>query len=89
MCEWGLKTGFLVNTCISVTNFLKSTISHCLISQSLATAEEKEETEEENREETLEVHKPWVSLGSEKEVEEESLKERDTKVRINRCYSIK
>uniref|UniRef100_A0A8C3P0D2 WD repeat domain 63 n=1 Tax=Cyanoderma ruficeps TaxID=181631 RepID=A0A8C3P0D2_9PASS len=51
-------------------NFLKS----------LATAEEGEETEE-NREETLEVHKPWVSLGSEKEVEEESLKERDTKIK--------
>lgn len=46
--------------------------------------EEREETEE-NLEETLEVHKPWISLGSEKEVEEESLKERDTKVRINRC----
>ncbi|NXD19000.1 WDR63 protein, partial [Spelaeornis formosus] len=40
-----------------------------------------EETEEENREETLEVHKPWVSLGSEKEVEEESVKERDTKIK--------
>ncbi|NWH83808.1 WDR63 protein, partial [Aegithalos caudatus] len=52
-------------------NFLKS----------LATAEEGEETEEENREETLEVHKPWVSLGSEKEVEEESVKERDTKIK--------
>ncbi|XP_066048637.1 dynein axonemal intermediate chain 3 isoform X2 [Chamaea fasciata] len=51
-------------------NFLKS----------LATAEEGEETEE-NTEETLEVHKPWVSLGSEKEVEEESLKERDTKIK--------
>lgn len=84
MCEWRLKTGFLVNTYISVTNFWKSAISHCLISQSLATAEEGEETEE-NIEETLEVHKPWVSLGSEKEVEEESLKERDTKVRINTC----
>ncbi|NXA95377.1 WDR63 protein, partial [Melanocharis versteri] len=46
-----------------------------------ATAEEREETEEENREETLEVHKPWVSFGSEKEVEEESVKERDTKIR--------
>ncbi|NWX57933.1 WDR63 protein, partial [Promerops cafer] len=52
-------------------NFLKS----------LATAEEREEIEEENREETLEVHKPWVSLGSEKEVEEESVKERDTKIK--------
>ncbi|NXY27427.1 WDR63 protein, partial [Pomatorhinus ruficollis] len=51
-------------------NFLKS----------LATAEEGEETEED-REETLEVRKPWVSLGSEKEVEEESLKERDTKIK--------
>ncbi|NXS38255.1 WDR63 protein, partial [Pomatostomus ruficeps] len=45
-----------------------------------ATAEETEETEE-NREETLEVHKPWVSLGSEKEVEDESVKERDTKIK--------
>ncbi|XP_041339298.1 dynein intermediate chain 3, axonemal [Pyrgilauda ruficollis] len=52
-------------------NFLKS----------LAAAEEKEETEEENIEETLEVHKPWVSLGSEKEVEEESVRERDTKIK--------
>lgn len=85
MCEWRLKPGVLVNTYISVTNFWKSTISHCVISQSLAAAEEREESEEENREETLEVHKPWVSLGSEKEVEEESVKERDTKVRINRC----
>ncbi|NXC06310.1 WDR63 protein, partial [Orthonyx spaldingii] len=48
--------------------------------KSAATAEETEETEE-NREETLEVHKPWVSLGSEKEVEEESVKERDTKIK--------
>ncbi|NWS35849.1 WDR63 protein, partial [Polioptila caerulea] len=55
-------------------NFLK-------VKLSIATAEEKEETEEENREETLEVHKPWVSLGSEKEVEEESVKERDTKIK--------
>ncbi|NXQ63052.1 WDR63 protein, partial [Anthoscopus minutus] len=64
-------------------NFIKvksNTISHCLISQSLATEEEREETEE-NREEALEVHKPWVSLGSEKEVEEESVKERDTKIK--------
>ncbi|NXN85767.1 WDR63 protein, partial [Bombycilla garrulus] len=53
-------------------NFLKS----------LATAEEREEKEEENREEALEVHKPWVSLGSEKEVEEESVKERDTKIKF-------
>ncbi|NXB40792.1 WDR63 protein, partial [Eulacestoma nigropectus] len=45
-----------------------------------ATAKETEETEE-NREETLEVHKAWVSLGSEKEVEEESVKERDTKIK--------
>ncbi|NXS20472.1 WDR63 protein, partial [Mystacornis crossleyi] len=36
---------------------------------------------EENREETLEVHKAWVSLGSEKEVDEESVKERDTKIK--------
>ncbi|NXC84064.1 WDR63 protein, partial [Cercotrichas coryphoeus] len=49
--------------------------------KSLAVVEEREETEEENIEETLEVHKPWVSLGSEKEVEEESLKERDTKIK--------
>ncbi|RMC08525.1 hypothetical protein DUI87_14771 [Hirundo rustica rustica] len=48
--------------------------------KSLATEEEREETEE-NREETLEVHKPWVSLGSEKEVEEESVKERDAKIK--------
>ncbi|KFV17009.1 WD repeat-containing protein 63, partial [Tauraco erythrolophus] len=53
------------------------------------TAKEKEEEkEEENREETLEVHpykppvpKPWVSLGSEKEVEEESVKETVTKIK--------
>uniref|UniRef100_A0A8C8AYB2 Dynein axonemal intermediate chain 3 n=1 Tax=Otus sunia TaxID=257818 RepID=A0A8C8AYB2_9STRI len=50
------------------------------------TAEEKEE--EENREETLEVHpykppvhKPWVSLGSEKEIEEESVKDTVTKIK--------
>ncbi|KAM4773279.1 dynein axonemal intermediate chain 3 isoform 2-T4 [Cyanocitta cristata] len=42
-----------------------------------ATAKETEE----DREETLEVHKAWVSLGSEKEVEEESVKERDTKIK--------
>ncbi|NXI79494.1 WDR63 protein, partial [Rhipidura dahli] len=42
-----------------------------------ATAKETEE----NGEETLEVHKGWVSLGSETEVEEESLKERDTKIK--------
>lgn len=76
-----MKTGFLVHTYISVTNFWESTISHCLISQLSATAKETEE----NGEEALEVHKGWVSLGSEKEVEEESVKERDTKVRINRC----
>ncbi|XP_071292466.1 dynein axonemal intermediate chain 3 isoform X1 [Agelaius tricolor] len=52
-------------------NFLKS----------LEAAEEKEETEEENIEETPEVRKPWVSLGSEKEVEEESVIERDTKIK--------
>ncbi|GAB0193019.1 dynein intermediate chain 3, axonemal [Grus japonensis] len=52
------------------------------------TAEEKEEEKEENREETLEVHpytppvhKPWVSLGSEKEVEEESVKDTVTKIK--------
>ncbi|NXI04904.1 WDR63 protein, partial [Pachycephala philippinensis] len=39
-----------------------------------------EETEE-NGEGALEVHKAWVSLGSEKEVEEESVKERDTKIK--------
>nr|XP_054494326.1 dynein axonemal intermediate chain 3 [Agelaius phoeniceus] len=39
------------------------------------------ETEEENIEETPEVRKPWVSLGSEKEVEEESVIERDTKIK--------
>ncbi|NXE66469.1 WDR63 protein, partial [Calcarius ornatus] len=49
--------------------------------KSLEAAEEKEETEEENIEEALEVRKPWVSLGSEKEVEEESLIERDTKIK--------
>ncbi|NXO24223.1 WDR63 protein, partial [Cisticola juncidis] len=48
--------------------------------ESLKTVEETEETEE-NKEETPEVHRPWVSLGSEKEVEEESVKERDTKIR--------
>uniref|UniRef100_A0A8C5TUX5 WD repeat domain 63 n=1 Tax=Malurus cyaneus samueli TaxID=2593467 RepID=A0A8C5TUX5_9PASS len=42
---------------------------------------EPEEVEEENEEEVQEVHKPWVSLGSEKEVEAESLKERDTKIK--------
>ncbi|NWS50995.1 WDR63 protein, partial [Chunga burmeisteri] len=52
------------------------------------TAEEKEEEKEENREEALEVHpykppvhKPWVSLGSEKEVEEESVKDTVTKIK--------
>ncbi|NXE79223.1 WDR63 protein, partial [Cochlearius cochlearius] len=51
------------------------------------TAEEKEE-KEEDREETLEVHpykppvqKPWVSLGSEKEVEEESVKNKVIKIK--------
>ncbi|KFQ85654.1 WD repeat-containing protein 63, partial [Phoenicopterus ruber ruber] len=50
--------------------------------------EEKGEKGEENREETLEVHpykppvhKPWVSLGSEKEVEEESVKDTVTKIK--------
>ncbi|NWV84831.1 WDR63 protein, partial [Dasyornis broadbenti] len=42
----------------------------------------EEETEEENIEETLKGVKSWVSLGSEKEVEEESLKERDTKIKF-------
>ncbi|XP_076196638.1 dynein axonemal intermediate chain 3 isoform X2 [Aptenodytes patagonicus] len=53
------------------------------------TAEEKDDDkEEENREETPEihpykppVHKPWVSLGSEKEVEEESVKDTVTKIK--------
>ncbi|NXX75824.1 WDR63 protein, partial [Urocolius indicus] len=50
--------------------------------------ETEEEKEEENREEDLEVQpykplvpKPWVSLGSEKEVEEESVKETVTKIK--------
>ncbi|NXH78999.1 WDR63 protein, partial [Hydrobates tethys] len=53
-----------------------------------AEEEEEKEEEEENREETLEVHpykppvhKPWVSLGSEKEVEEESVKDTVTKIK--------
>ncbi|KAM6326985.1 LOW QUALITY PROTEIN: dynein axonemal intermediate chain 3 [Podargus strigoides] len=48
----------------------------------------EEEEEEENTEGTLEfnpykplVHKPWVSLGSEKEVEEESVKDTVTKIK--------
>uniref|UniRef100_A0A8B9UDK1 Dynein axonemal intermediate chain 3 n=1 Tax=Anas zonorhyncha TaxID=75864 RepID=A0A8B9UDK1_9AVES len=52
------------------------------------TAEEKEEKSEEEKERTLEVHackrsvhKPWVSLGSEKEVEEESVKGYATKIK--------
>ncbi|NXI35750.1 WDR63 protein, partial [Galbula dea] len=52
------------------------------------TAEEKEEEKEENREGTLEdyhykppVPKPWGSLGSEKEVEEESVKESVPKIK--------
>ncbi|XP_061201219.1 dynein axonemal intermediate chain 3 isoform X1 [Neopsephotus bourkii] len=55
------------------------------------TAEEKQEEnkkEEQNTEETLEiqpyrppVQKPWVSLGSEKEVEEESVKDTVTKIK--------
>ncbi|NXJ89202.1 WDR63 protein, partial [Corythaixoides concolor] len=50
--------------------------------------ETAEEKEEENREGTLEVHpykppvsKTWVSLGSEKEVEEESVKETAPKIK--------
>ncbi|XP_064003990.1 dynein axonemal intermediate chain 3 [Pogoniulus pusillus] len=50
--------------------------------------ETTEEKEEETGEETLEVHaykppvhKPWVSLGSEKEVEEESVKESVPKIK--------
>ncbi|NWR63289.1 WDR63 protein, partial [Bucorvus abyssinicus] len=53
-----------------------------------STEEKEEEKEEENREGTLEVHpykppvhKPWVSLGSEKEVEEESSKEMVPKIK--------
>ncbi|XP_047914967.1 dynein axonemal intermediate chain 3 isoform X2 [Anser cygnoides] len=52
------------------------------------TAEEKEEKSEEEKEGTLDVHaykrsvrKPWVSLGSEKEVEEESVKGYVTKIK--------
>lgn len=62
------------------------------MSQPPDTAEEKEEKSEEEKERTLEVHackrsvhKPWVSLGSEKEVEEESVKGYATKVRNNKC----
>lgn len=63
------------------------------MSQPPETAEEKQEEieEVENTVETLEiqpyrppVQKPWVSLGSEKEVEEESVKDTATKVRSNR-----
>lgn len=88
-----LKDGFLAHTQILLTIFGESTISHCLKSQPPETTEEKDE---ETGEETLEVHpykppvhKPWVSLGSEKEVEEESIKESVPKVRINECYSVK
>ncbi|NWI36708.1 WDR63 protein, partial [Picathartes gymnocephalus] len=59
-------------------NFLK--VKSKFSTELFSTVEEREETEE-NREESLEVRKPWVSLGSEKEVEEESLKERDTKIK--------
>ncbi|KFO83694.1 WD repeat-containing protein 63, partial [Buceros rhinoceros silvestris] len=61
-----------------------------------STEEKEEEKEEENREGTLEVHpykppvhKPWVSLGSEKEVEEESVKEMVPKIKylISRVHS--
>ncbi|NWI85435.1 WDR63 protein, partial [Pitta sordida] len=52
-------------------------------------AEEKEGEEEENRGETPEVNpfkpvvpKPWVSLGSEKEVEEESVKDTVSKIKF-------
>ncbi|NWV22739.1 WDR63 protein, partial [Origma solitaria] len=41
-----------------------------------------EEAEEENKEEIPEGPRPWISLGSEKEVEEESLRERDTKIKF-------
>uniref|UniRef100_A0A8C3DWD4 Uncharacterized protein n=1 Tax=Corvus moneduloides TaxID=1196302 RepID=A0A8C3DWD4_CORMO len=48
----------------------------------VASEEAKENLlEVKSKEETLEVHKAWVSLGSEKEVEEESVKERDTKIK--------
>ncbi|NXS54230.1 WDR63 protein, partial [Brachypteracias leptosomus] len=50
--------------------------------------ETAEEEDEENREGTLEIHpykppvqKPWVSFGSEKEVEEESVKETVPKIK--------
>ncbi|NWV00483.1 WDR63 protein, partial [Upupa epops] len=58
--------------------------------------EKVEEEKEENREGLQEVHsykptvhKPWVSLGSEKEVEEESVKETAPKIKymISRAYS--
>ncbi|NWI50354.1 WDR63 protein, partial [Calyptomena viridis] len=51
--------------------------------------EEVGEEEEENREETVKIHpfkpvvpKPWVSLGSEKEVEEESVKDTVSKIKF-------
>ncbi|NXE89341.1 WDR63 protein, partial [Menura novaehollandiae] len=55
------------------------------VKENLVKPPETAEEREENREETLEVHglvrKPWVSLGSEKEVEEESVKDTDTKIK--------
>ncbi|NXN22360.1 WDR63 protein, partial [Nycticryphes semicollaris] len=52
------------------------------------TEEKDEEKEDENGEATMEVHpykppvhKPWVSLGSEKEVEEESVKDTVAKIK--------
>ncbi|NXJ61218.1 WDR63 protein, partial [Rostratula benghalensis] len=52
------------------------------------TEDKDEEKEEENGEATMEVHpykppvpKPWVSLGSEKEVEEESVKDTVAKIK--------
>ncbi|NXU44170.1 WDR63 protein, partial [Drymodes brunneopygia] len=68
-CQYG-QNFYIVASEEAKENFLKSW------------AEQKQEIKEETGEETLEVHKPWVSLGSEKEVDEESLRERDTKIRF-------
>lgn len=64
------------------------------MSQPPETAEEIDS--EEEKEETQDVcaykppvSKPWVSLGSKKEVEEESVKDRVKKVRINRSTCVK
>ncbi|NXM74807.1 WDR63 protein, partial [Serilophus lunatus] len=57
--------------------------------ENLVKPPEPTEAKEENREETLEIHpfkpvvpKPWFSLGSEKEVEEESVKGTDSKIKL-------